>query len=136
MIVLIGCDNLLRDIPKLVMLIFIGMFLIFTIGNYAIKGYTQDSTVKAMTETLRTTAIANRDNSARVERGQFRINKSKFQSDFTKKFSISKNIKKEDSNFNFDYLDDGKGGIKAIKAKVTSGNQNYQATCILDVAKD
>ncbi|EPY6472533.1 hypothetical protein ACWO4B_003230 [Clostridium sporogenes] len=126
---------MLRDIPKIAVIMFVGMFLILIVTHYAINGYTQDSTVKGITETLRTTAIANRDNSARVQRGQFKLNKSKFESDFIKKFSPSKNIKQEDS-FSFDYLDDDKGGIKAIKVKVKSGKQNYQATCILNVEED
>lgn len=131
-----GSDVMLRDMPKMILLMFVGFFLILVIAYYSLNGYTQDSSVKGMQETLRTTAIANRDESIRVEKGRFALIKSDFEKDFKEKFGKSKNLNNEITDYKFDYLTDGKDGIKAIKVKVESGSKEYQATCILNVAND
>lgn len=131
-----GSDVMLRDMPKMILLMFVGFFLILVIAYYSLNGYTQDSSVKGMQETLRTTAIANRDDSIRVEKGRFALIKSDFEKDFKEKFGKSKNLNNENTDYTFDYLTDGKDGIKAIKVKVESGSKEYQATCILNVAND
>ena len=132
---LIGCDKLLRDMPKLILLMFVGFFLILFISYYSVKGYIQDSSVKSMQETLRTTAIANRDDSARIERGRFILMKDSFEQDFKEKFNRGKNLNNPTTKYDFEYLTDGKDGIKAIKVKVVSGKETYQATCVLNVAE-
>ena len=58
------------------------------------------------------------------------------EKDFKEKFGKSKNLNNETADYKFDYLTDGKDGIKAIKVKVESGSKEYQATCILNVAND
>lgn len=88
-----------------------------------------------MQETLRTTAIANRDDSARIERGRFILMKDSFEQDFKEKFNRGKNLNNPTTKYDFEYLTDGKDGIKAIKVKVVSGKETYQATCVLNVAE-
>ncbi|MDZ5560758.1 MULTISPECIES: hypothetical protein [Bacillota] len=126
---------MLRDMPKLILIMFVAFFLILFISYYSLNGYTQDSSVKSIQETLRTTAIANRDDSARVESGRFILIKNQFERDFKSKFNKSKNLNVLTTNYDFDYLTDGKDGIKAIKVKVVSGKETYQATCVLNVAE-
>lgn len=113
---------------------FIGCIIIASISYYALSGLKQDSNMKSITETLRTTAISNRDDSSRIERGQFKLMQSNFESDFKKKFSNTKNLKAEVTSYDFDYLSDGKGGVKAIKVIVVSEKKTYQATCVLNVS--
>lgn len=126
---------MLRDMPKLILVMFVGFFMVLLIAYYSIYGYEQDSSVKSMQETLRTTAIANRDDSARVERGRFILIKDQFEKDFKQKFNKGKNLNALTTKYDFDYLTDGKDGIKAIKVKVVSKDQTYQATCVLDVSE-
>lgn len=126
---------MLRDMPKLILVMFVGFFMVLLIAYYSINGYEQDSSVKSMQETLRTTAIANRDDSARVERGRFILIKDQFEKDFKQKFNKGKNLNALTTKYDFDYLTDGKDGIKAIKVKVVSKDQTYQATCVLDVSE-
>ena len=61
--------------------------------------------------------------------------KNQFERDFKSKFNKSKNLNVLTTNYDFDYLTDGKDGIKAIKVKVVSGKETYQATCVLNVAE-
>lgn len=126
---------MLRDMPKLILVMFVGFFMVLLIAYYSLNGYEQDSSVKSMQETLRTTAIANRDDSARVERGRFILIKDQFEKDFKQKFNKGKNLNALTTKYDFDYLTDGKDGIKAIKVKVVSKDQTYQATCVLDVSE-
>ncbi|SLM87091.1 MULTISPECIES: hypothetical protein [Vagococcus] len=103
--------------------------------NNSMLSFTQDSNVKGITETLRTTAIANRDDSTRVKQGQFKIMKSDFEKDFKKSFEKSKLVKSKTLSYTFDYLPDSSDGIKAIRVKVVGDGQEYQATCVVNFAE-
>lgn len=132
--ILIGSETL-RDIPKMMGLLMFGWMFILLIYHYGSNQYNQDSTIKTMQETIRATAISNRDDSARISRGVFILNKEKFEQDFVEKYELQKNIKSDPLQFKFDYLDNPLGGVKAIKVKVTNNQIDYQATSILDVAE-
>ena len=69
------------------------------------------------------------------KKGVFILNKESFEEDFILKYESIKNIKVEPESFQFDYLDNPEGGIKAIKVKMISDNVEYQATNILNVAE-
>lgn len=127
----------MKDSPKILMFIVIGFFMAMFILKSGFGNYKQDTTVNAMTETIRSTAISSRDDSARVKKGQFRIDKSNFERDFKSAIDKNKNIKLANPTYTFDYLDDGQGGVKAIKVVVKSdGNRKYQATTVLSNGKD
>lgn len=117
----------------MILLTFTGLFLVVFIFYYSSQNYINNTNVKSMQDALRTTALSNRDDSARVNRGTFILKKGNFQKDFKKVFDENHSL--TNPKYTFDYLDDGNGGIKAIKVKVSDdNNKKYQATCILDVA--
>lgn len=127
----------MKDIPKILMFIVIGFFVMMFVFKNGFGNYKQDTTINAMTETIRSTAISNRDDSARVVKGQFRIDKTSFERNFKTAIDKNKNIKLASPTYKFDYLDDGNGGVKAIKVVVTSdGNRTYQATTVLSNGAD
>ena len=113
-----------------------GTLVVLMIVYYGQNQYKQDSTIQTLQENLRTTAITNRDDSSRVTKGTFYIDRGQFEQDFKEKYARIKNTQSEASDYNFEYLENPIGGIKAIKVKVKIGGQRYQATCILDVAND
>lgn len=124
---------MLRDWPKMILLTFTGLFLVVFIFYYSSQNYINNTNVKSIQDALRTTALSNRDDSARVNRGTFILKKENFQKDFKKVFDENHSL--TNPKYTFDYLDDGNGGIKAIKVKVSDdNNKKYQATCILNVA--
>lgn len=125
----------MRDVPTMMGLSLFGFLFVALIFHYGSNQYSQDSTVKTMQETIRVTAISNRDDSARINKGSFVLNKEDFEKDFIQKYKSGKNVNVEPTDFKFDYLDNPNGGIKAIKVKVVSGRIEYQATSILDVAE-
>lgn len=125
----------MRDVPRMMGILFFGWFFIVLIFYYGSNQYSQDSTIKTMQETIKVTAISNRDDSARITRGTFLLNKESFERDFILKYQSIKNVKAESESFDFDYLDNPEGGIKAIKVKVISNDVEYQATSILNVAE-
>lgn len=127
---------MLRDFPKIMLLMLMGTLVVLMIVYYGQNQYKQDSTIQTLQETLRTTAITNRDDSSRVTKGTFYIDRGQFEQDFKEKYARIKNTQSEASDYNFEYLENPIGGIKAIKVKVKIGGQRYQATCILDVAND
>ncbi|EUJ34183.1 hypothetical protein [Brochothrix campestris] len=128
---------MLADFPKKLIFIFLGMFLILGIGTYVMKNYQSDSSTQSIQETLKATALENRDNSSRLEKGTFKVVKPTFESDFKKSMAYNRNYKLDkEAAYTFDYLDDGQGGIKAIKVKVTDNGETYQATCVLSLGQD
>jgi hypothetical protein len=111
----------------------LSMFLVF---HFSTGGFQQDSTIQTLNETLRSTALANRDDSARVNRGQFKLQIEQFEREFIRNFESNQNVNSENPliDYNFDYLHDGLGGVKAIQVQITKDGQTFQATAVVDVS--
>jgi hypothetical protein len=129
---------MLKDLPKILILIAISSVLMLTIFHFATRGFHQDSIVQTLSETLRSTAIANRDDSARVNRGQFRLQTENFETEFIHNFKTNSNVVFEasEAEFIFDYLHDGEGGVQAIQVQLIKNEKIFQATVVVDVADD
>lgn len=126
---------MLKDYTSAIGLMFIGIFLIILIGIFYRIGYTQDAVTMGLTETARTSVIANADYSSRLENGQFYLIKDKFEQDFKDKISTNKNVKlTENAKYEFDYLDNDNGATKAIRVSIVDGQTNYQATYKVDIS--
>lgn len=126
----------MRDISSVVMFTIFCFTLIFISTKYSMENYKQDTVVMNVNETLRATVIANRDDSARLKEGTFKIDKENFEKDFEKRLATSDQVSTEDGSLVFDYLETGEGNIKAVKVKIKGESNSYQATTILDTASD
>lgn len=127
---------MLRDYPFVIWLMFFGIFLVVISGIYYQKTFKQDSVVLGLTETVRTSAITNADNSSRVQVGELFIDKTKFEADFKKKIAANKNVKiSEDADYEFEYLDNDNGATKAIRVLIKDNKAIYQATAKVNIAK-
>lgn len=125
---------MLRDIPNLFLIILVCFVFIFTGVKYQVSTFQVDSSVTSVSETLRATIIANRDDSSRVKEGTFKINKANFEKDFKKRVISNGQFKDKNGSLTFDYLEDDQGNIKGVKVKVKDDKNTYQATSVLDVA--
>ncbi len=125
----------LKDHPFILIIIILGFFLISIGGYYYRENFTNDSVMQGMTETVRTSAISNADNSSRIQSGELFIIKSEFEKDFRKRIETNKLVKiSKDAKYEFKYLDNSNGSTKAIRAIVHDGENTYQATCKLSIS--
>ena len=76
----------MRDVPRMMGILMFGWLFVVLIFYYGNNQYSQDSTIKTMQETIKATAISNRDDSARVTKGVFILNKESFEEDFILKY--------------------------------------------------
>ncbi|MDM5335791.1 hypothetical protein QUF84_00575 [Fictibacillus enclensis] len=126
---------MLRDYPYIIGIMFLGIFLVVISGIYYQKIYKQDSVVMGLTETVRTSAIKNADNSSRLRQGELFIEKSQFEQDFKQKMARNQNVKLSDAaSYQFKYLDNANGATKAIRVFIKDGDVTYQATAKVSIA--
>lgn len=127
---------MLRDFPYIIWLMFLGIIIILLSGFYYKSSYKQDSVVFGLNETVRTCAIANADNSSRLQNGQLFIIKEDFENDFKEKIKSNYNVKiTEDAAYTFEYLDDENGASMAIRVIIKDGNTIYQSTAKINLAE-
>ncbi|RBP59286.1 hypothetical protein DES36_11911 [Alkalibaculum bacchi] len=126
---------MLKDYPRLVGLMILGVTLIVFTGVYYQANYKQDSLNLTLTETVRVSAIANADNSSRLNEGEFFINKESFEEYLKDRIKKNSNVNlSNDVNYKFEYLDNENGSTKAIRVIVRNNDVDYQATAIVDIS--
>ena len=102
-------------------IIILGFVLLFMIVWFFAGSLKRDTESFNLVEALRSSAIANKDNAARIEPGSFYLDTKNFEKDFTE-------IVKKQPN----YLNEPEGkGIKGIRAYVETAGGIEEATCIL-----
>lgn len=120
---------MLRDFPYVILFFFLGIILIIISGIYYQSNYKQDSIVLGLTETIRSSAISNANNSSRLQKGELFITKGDFEEDFKKRIATNSNVKvSKDAIYKFEYLDNENGATKAIRVQIKDGDLTYQAT--------
>ncbi|PFU46571.1 hypothetical protein COK88_24170 [Bacillus cereus] len=125
----------MKDYPFVMMILIFGLFMTVIGGYYYKQNFSTDSIIQGMTETVRSSAIANADNSSRVQSGELFITKSSFEEDFKKRITSNNLVKfNKDAKYEFKYLDNKNGSTKAIRVIVKDGNNTYQATCKVNIA--
>lgn len=125
----------MKDYPFVMMILIFGLFMTVIGGYYYKQNFSTDSVIQGMTETVRSSAIANVDNSSRVQSGELFIVKSGFEEDFKKRITSNNLVKiNENAKYEFKYLDNKNGSTKAIRVIIQEGNNTYQATCKVNIA--
>lgn len=126
---------MLRDMPSIIWLAFIGIFLIVVTGIYYQSTFKQDAVILGLTETVRTSAIASVDNSSRLNPGELFIIQADFEDKFTNSIESNKNVKiSENATYKFEYLKNVNGATKAIRVVIQDGAKTYQATAKVNIA--
>jgi len=127
----------LKDYPYILIVMIVGIFLLMIGGYYYNKNFATDSVLQGITETIRISAIANADNSSRIQQGELFVAKDSFETDFQKRIETNKIVKiSQNATYEFQYLDNSNGSIKAIRTIIHDGENTYQATCKLSVVTD
>jgi len=112
------------------------ILLIVVTGMYYQTNFEQDSIVLSLTETIRTTAIHNADNSSRINPGELYISINEFEKDFEEKMSANNDVNISDlAAYKFEYLKNQNGAIKAIKVIIKDGTIKYQATAKVTISE-
>lgn len=127
---------MIRDTANIVLT---GLVVAVMVGLLVFYGRTNldvDSNQVGMTEMIRTTVINNRDDSARVQRGTFILDKDNFETDFKELFARGRNLSSSDDvDYDFEYLKDGskEDAVKAVRVTVLVNGTEFKATSIVDV---
>lgn len=126
----------MKDYPYVLVIIIVGIFMLIIGSFYYNQNFVTDSVLQGITETVRTSAISNADNSSRIQDGELFISKDDFEADFKKRIESNKNVNiSQDATYEFEYLDNDNGSTKAIRTIIHDGDNTYQATCKLSVAE-
>jgi hypothetical protein len=125
---------MLRDNIAIIGVVIVGLFLLVFISLYNQSDYKQNSITMGLTETVRSSAIANADNSSRLKEGELFISKEDFEKDFKEKIKKNKNIK-GDTSYRFEYLNSDTGALKAIRVFLDNDGTTYQATYKVNISE-
>lgn len=125
----------MKEHPFILMIIVLGLFLVSIGGYYYRENFATDSVIQGITETVRASAISNMDNSSRVQRGELYLSKNDFEKDFKKRIESNKLVKiSSNAKYEFKYLDNKNGSVKAIRTIIQDGENTYQATYKVSIA--
>ncbi|MDK7443449.1 hypothetical protein N7X28_26120 [Bacillus sp. SM-B1] len=125
----------MKEHPFILMIIVFGLFLVSIGGYYYRENFATDSVVQGITETVRASAVSNMDNSSRIQSGELFLSKDDFEKDFKKRIGSNKLVKiSSNAKYEFKYLDNKNGSIKAIRTIIQDGENTYQATYKVSVA--
>ncbi|WP_424578005.1 hypothetical protein [Bacillus cereus] len=125
----------MKEHPFILMIIVFGLFLVSIGGYYYRENFATDSVVQGITETVRASAVSNMDNSSRIQSGELFLLKDDFEKDFKKRIESNKLVKiSGNAKYEFKYLDEKNGSIKAIRTIIQDGENTYQATYKVSIA--
>lgn len=125
----------MKEHPFILMIIVLGLFLVSIGGYYYRENFATDSVIQGITETVRASAISNMDNSSRVQRGELYLSKKDFEEDFKNRIESNKLVKiSSNAKYEFKYLDNKNGSVKAIRTIIQDGENTYQATYKVSIA--
>lgn len=119
-----------------VLIVLISTFMLIMFGS---SFYKNQTIVTTMQNSIKTSAYANIDYSARVERKLFKLDKIQFEKDLKSSFIKNSGLKKVNGNFSVDYKDEninGFTGTKEITVNFKENKQNYVATIVIDKSED
>lgn len=128
---------MLSGIPRKVALMSVSFLVIAGLVVFVLGNYQTDVDSLTLTETLRSTALANRDDSARVNQGDFYLDKESFEKDFERTIKRQGTYQNRSLTIDFEYLmASNEKGIKAIRVSIFDGRKTDQATCILSMPEN
>lgn len=126
---------MIRDIPYIMGGLMLGIVLIILTGHYYNTSINQESIILDMNETVRSTAIANANLRSRTSNGELFIVKSTFEEEVVEKMSSDHSSLSDEAVYEFEYLDNETGSVKAIRLKANDQGQEYQTTVVVDIAE-
>lgn len=131
---------MIRDIFNIGITVILITFFGGLLFYYGRTNVQVDTIQENLTETLRVSVINNRDDSARVRRGIFILDRGSFETSFQDLFEKNTHIEIEDSAYTFEYLEDTANSdlaaIKAVRATIDFDGVKYKATSVVDVRGD
>ncbi|MCY9311643.1 hypothetical protein P5624_00155 (plasmid) [Bacillus subtilis] len=125
----------MKDFISIIMIIYIGFFVVVSSCYYFTQEYRHKAIVLTMTESAKSASINSFDKSVRVERGKAEITEKSFKEKFEELFKQNSNVKLKSTKYSYSFLKREDGGIKAVRVKITDERkQTYQVTLVSDIA--
>lgn len=124
--------NILSGYWRIVLTLIGTVVLAGFIAFMFLNSYSSDSNAMTLTETLRSTALSNKDDAARISPGEFYMDKENFEKEFSESILKQPLYKGKKVEITFDYLKtNDQKGVKGIKVFVEADGVIDQATCVL-----
>ncbi|AQS42462.1 hypothetical protein LSG23_20710 (plasmid) [Bacillus velezensis] len=125
----------MKDFISIIMIIYIGFFVIVSSCYYFTQEYRHKAIVLTMTESAKSASINSFDKSVRVERGKAEVTEKSFKQKFEELFKKNSNVKLKSPKYSYSFLKREDNGIKAVRVKITDERkQTYQVTLVSDIA--
>lgn len=137
----------MKDVPWLVLIIYIGNCFLVILLNYYVESYKYEATVSTLNEAIKASGINSYDYSMRINEGEVLISTKSFENKVEKLFdkNLGFKIAEDTLEMNFDYLidedaennietDNKISAIKAVRVIVSyNKGQPYEMTYVTNV---
>ncbi|MEK5133076.1 hypothetical protein NST39_03240 [Bacillus sp. FSL W8-0645] len=125
----------MKELPlKMIILVF-SVFVVGVLVYYYTTDYRQHSIISSMNESASIASLKNVDNSIRTEEGKVELSES-FELNFENSLKEKANVNLGKTTFEYKYLKDADGKMKAVKIALTDGKKKtYRTTLVVDRPK-
>ncbi|WP_144487133.1 hypothetical protein [Bacillus pumilus] len=126
----------MKELPlKMILLAFV-IFVVSILVYYYTTDYKQHSIINTMNESARIASMRNVDNSIRTEEGKVELSERAFELNFESSLKEKSNVNLGKTTFNYKYLKDSDGKMKAVKIALTDEKKKtYRTTLVVDRPK-
>ncbi|MFP3421534.1 hypothetical protein R0K30_17825 [Bacillus sp. SIMBA_154] len=126
----------MKELPlKMIILVF-SVFVVGILVYYYTTDYRQHSIISSMNESASIASLKNVDQSIRTEEGRVELSERAFELNFESSLKEKSNVNLGKTTFDYKYLKDADGKMKAVKIALTDGKKKtYRTTLVVDRPK-
>lgn len=126
----------MKELPLKMILLAFAIFVVGILVYYYTTDYKQHSIINTMNESARIASMRNVDNSIRTEEGKVELSERAFELNFESSLKEKSNVNLGKTTFNYKYLKDSDGKMKAVKIALTDEKKKtYRTTLVVDRPK-
>ncbi|MED1423116.1 hypothetical protein [Bacillus altitudinis] len=126
----------MKELPLKMILLAFAILVVSILVYYYTTDYKQHSIINTMNESARIASMRNVDNSIRTEEGKVELSERAFELNFESSLKEKSNVNLGKTTFNYKYLKDSDGKMKAVKIALTDEKKKtYRTTLVVDRPK-
>lgn len=126
----------MKELPLKMILLAFAIFVVGILVYYYTTDYKQHSIINTMNESARIASMRNVDNSIRTEEGKVELSERAFELNFESSLKEKSNVNLGKTTFDYKYLKDADGKMKAVKIALTDEKKKtYRTTLVVDRPK-
>ncbi|PRS63326.1 hypothetical protein C6X98_14375 [Bacillus pumilus] len=126
----------MKELPLKLILLAFAIFVVGVLVYYYTTDYRQHSIISSMNESASIASLKNVDQSIRTEEGKVELSERAFELNFENSLKEKSNVNLGKTTFEYKYLKDEDGKMKAVKIALTDGKKKtYRTTLVVDRPK-